>query len=276
MGYIPILHPLMENEPNIFAEINYDKRYTTLGDITRDGDHIHDFYEIYVNISGDVSFLVDDQVYAVDRGDVIVSAPNEIHRCIYHSDCMHEHFCIWIKDLPFSDGGNAERFTKNKRVVLSDEEKVLLIAQCHTFYKCRSGEMSLRYRAVQSFFGILDLICTHGTAGSAAEPLPADFSEIVEYISKRFTEPTCTVAMICEAFYISKSTLCRRFRRYFQTTPSDYIESKRFSEAKKLLASGQSVQNACLSSGFSDCSYFIMRFRHKFGVTPYRYQKEFL
>jgi AraC-like DNA-binding protein len=103
--------------------------------------------------------------------------------------------------------------------------------------------------------------------------LPAKFLEIVEYISAHFCDTTCTVNNICETFYISKSTLCRHFRQYFRTTPSDYIESKRFSEAKKLLLAGMSVQSTCFSCGFSDCSYFIMRFRKKFGVTPYKYQK---
>ena len=276
MIYLPTLKPLMENATAIGTEITYEKRFTTLDDVTHDEDHIHDFYEIYVNISGDVSFLVEDQLYAVSHGDVIVSAPNEIHRCIYHSDCTHEHFCIWIKDLPFAGEGNAERFAKNKRVVLSDEEKALLIEHCHAFYKSRGGAAKYAYRAVQSFFGILDLIVTHKTEGDNALPLPEGFLEIVEYISAQFTEPACTVSSISDAFYMSKSTLCRHFRRYFQTTPSDYIESKRFSEAKKLLANGQSVQSVCLSSGFSDCSYFIMRFRKKFGITPYRYQKEIL
>ena len=65
----------------------------------------------------------------------------------------------------------------------------------------------------------------------------------------------------------------REIRRRFH---SDYIEAKRFSEAKNLLGTGQSVQSACLNSGFSDCSYFIMRFRKRFGITPSQYQKEIL
>ena len=42
--------------------------------------------------------------------------------------------------------------------------------------------------------------------------------------------------------------------------------------AAKLLTSGESVMNACLRVGFSDCSQFITIFRRKFGVTPHQYK----
>jgi len=276
MIYIPTLKPLLENNGNIYTEINYDKRFTRVDDITRDEEHIHDFYEIYINLSGDVSFLVEDNLYSISRGDIIVTAPNEIHRCIYHSNCMHEHFCIWIRELPFATDKLRAEFGKNKLLVLPDDDKDKVIRACFDFHKARSATEPLSFGAIKSFFEILDIICAKREDMTEAQSLPSSFSDIVEYISAHYTEPSCTVTLICDNFYISKSTLCRRFRRYFQTTPSDYIEAKRFSEAKKLLSAGQSVQNACLNSGFSDCSYFIMRFRKKFGVTPYKYQKEFM
>ena len=276
MIYLPTLQPLLEHSDQIYTEITYDKRFTRVDDITRDEEHIHDFFEIYLNLSGDVSFLVEDHLYPIRRGDIIVTAPNEIHRCLYHSSSMHEHFCIWIRALPFATDPLRAQFAKNKLLVLPDEEKERMIEACFAFYRSRSEESPRPFVAAKSFFEILDLLCADRFDPIEAQSLPSGFAEIIQYISKHYTEPTCTVAHICNTFYLSKSTLCRRFRQYFQTTPSDYIEAKRFSRSKKLLGAGHSVQNACLNSGFSDCSYFIMRFRKKFGVTPYQYQKEFL
>ncbi len=276
MIYLPTLLPLMENSEQIYTEINYDKRFTGTNDITHDGDHIHDFFEIYLNLGGDVSFLVENHVYPIHRGDIIVTAPNEIHRCLYHSNCVHEHFCIWIRTMPFVTDPLRAQFAKNKLLVLPDEEKERIIEACFAFYKSRGEETPRPFVAVKSFFEILDILCADRYDTIEAQSLPSGFSEIIEYIAEHYIEPTCNVSHICNTFYLSKSTLCRRFRRYFQTTPSDYIEAKRFSEAKKLLGAGLSVQSACLNSGFSDCSYFIMRFRKKFGITPYQYQKEFL
>ncbi len=65
--------------------------------------HIHDQCEIYINVAGDVSFMVEDRIYPISPGDVIVTRPFEYHQCIYHSIMPHEHF--WIL---FSSKGNED------------------------------------------------------------------------------------------------------------------------------------------------------------------------
>ncbi|MBO5755556.1 MAG: helix-turn-helix domain-containing protein [Clostridia bacterium] len=273
MAYAPELKPLVADMGGIHMDVLYEKRYTRRDDVTHDEQHIHDFYEIYVNLSGDVSFLVEDSVYPISAGAVILTAPNELHRCIYHSDGVHEHFCIWMRELPFAAEVLAHEFAHHKLVVLSEEHRQKLIERCFALYESLTGSENMRFRAMAGFAGILDLICNHRQKGasSSVEKLPENFAGIVDYITCHYMDPTCSVSFLCEQFYISKSTLCRKFQQYFQMTPSYYIESKRFSEAKKLLAVGVSVQDACTASGFSDCSYFILRFRKRFGVTPHQY-----
>ena len=56
--------------------------------------HTHKEFELYINLSGDVSFLVENNLYPVSRGDVIISRPGERHHCVYRSDQSHKLF--WI------------------------------------------------------------------------------------------------------------------------------------------------------------------------------------
>ena len=56
--------------------------------------HIHPECEIYLNLSGDVSFMVEDRIYPITAGSVIITRPHEYHHCIYHSDKRHRHY--WI------------------------------------------------------------------------------------------------------------------------------------------------------------------------------------
>ena len=274
MGYTPTPLPLMPGGELTAIEITYGKEFTTVDDVWHDADHLHDFYEIYINLSGDVSFCVEDQVYPISRGAVILTTPNQSHRCIYHSDCVHEHFCIWIKDLPLLAKALAKRFAKQSLISFSAEDTEALIDHCFGLYDSHQRETDHRCRAAPHFFGMLDLICNGKQVATAAQSLPVRLTEILLYISRHFQEPTCNVSTLCEQFYVSKSALRRQFAAHFQTTPSAYIESRRFSEAKKLLLTGNSVQYACFHSGFSDCSYFVMRFRRKFGMTPGQYQKQ--
>ena len=56
--------------------------------------HIHTRCEIYFNLSGDVSFMVEGHTYPISSGNVIISRPLEYHHCIYHNTLEHEHFCL--------------------------------------------------------------------------------------------------------------------------------------------------------------------------------------
>lgn len=273
MAYIPQPMPLMPGDSAICMEIIYEKQFTTVDDVWHDTDHLHDCYEIYVNLSGDVSFRVTDQVYSISRGDVILTGPNALHRCLYHSDCVHEHFCLWIKGVPLSET-NALQFPQQPLISLSPEHKSALIDHCFGLYRAQQAEESQHFRAAHHFFGILDLICTGEHEDAVARNLPLRFTEILLHISRHFREPSFNVTAICETFFISNSSLNRYFSTYFQTSPSLYIESCRFAEAKKLLQTGHSVQDTGLRCGFSDCPYFVKRFRKKFGITPLRYQKQ--
>ena len=58
------------------------------------GLHTHSEFELYINLSGDVSFLVENNLYDLKHGDVIIARPGEYHHCVYRSDAPHKLF--WI------------------------------------------------------------------------------------------------------------------------------------------------------------------------------------
>lgn len=264
------------NGSSMEYKIKYTNAFAKIDDPEHEDDHIHDLCEIYYNLAGDVSFFVEGKVYPIKSGDIIISRNNEIHRCIYHSDCVHECFCVWINATgklaellaPFFNRpigtGNHISLTENKVSLMSENMFKL--------YENSMSGNSFSASAVSSMFEILNIIAENSAFSSPANYLPDTVQQITDYISLNFSEPECSVEQICKIFFISRSTLCRNFRTHFDTTPSAYIDSKRFSHAKALLDEGKSVQDACFGSGFSDCSHFISRFKAKFSVTPYKYK----
>ena len=134
----------------------------------------------------------------------------------------------------------------------------------------REGEITVGYLA--ALYGILDTIDRHRHDTLPSAAVPEDLRRILAYIGENYNRP-CGTDELSARFFISRSTLGRRFRDHLGTTPSEYVESKRLAAAKELLSAGESVQNTCALCGFSDYSHFIMRFREKFGTTPHRYSK---
>ena len=81
---------------------------------------------------------------------------------------------------------------------------------------------------------------------------------------------------ICKQFYISRTKLYRLSSDIFGTGFSDYVRSRRFDAAKKLLRSGDMPVWAIAESvGIKDSNYFVRLFKKREGVTPLQYRKAF-
>ena len=69
-----------------YAEIDAESPFNT------NETHIHKECEIYVNLSGDVFFEVENHIYPVSRGSVIITRPYEYHHCVYRTNELHAHY----------------------------------------------------------------------------------------------------------------------------------------------------------------------------------------
>lgn len=234
--------------------------------------HIHDSYEVYVNVSGDVAFLVNNRLYPVSKGDVIVNRPGDVHICIYQSDTMHERFCFWLscpEDSPLLDFTRREDFANF--IHFSDDTRRELL---RLLYKLKDAENVRREPGrTACIFRFLTLLNEGEQTDKSLPVLPEDVQQVLDFIHGNYTH-LHSVDDIVEATHISSSTLNRWFRRYLQLSPRKYIEALKLSYAQQLLLNGNSVTDVCNRSGFSDCSRFIAVFKSKFGQTPLQYQKK--
>lgn len=234
--------------------------------------HIHPECEIYLNLSGDVSFMVEDRIYPVTAGSVIITRPHEYHHCIYHSDKRHRHYWIlfssenneqWLKlffDRPLGENNLL-------RIVPSKLNRLVAILE-----KLRTGENSetARYRY---FFELLDILNNGAdTVKNAEENSDSDLRLAVRYINENILNPF-TVNDLAKASGTTVSTLERHFRYSFGITPSEFVKQRRLGLAMELLKNGSSVTDACFNSGFFDCSKFISFFKKNVGMTPLQYKK---
>ena len=242
-----------------------------------DDAHIHDYCEIYFNVSGNVSFAVENKVYPVNAGDIIISKPNEIHYCIYHSDQLHTCYCFWVKASaeysyllsPFLQRAAGEK----NRITLSHNDKEKLRTLFDNMLACQDKK-PMSAENLSAVAEVLALIEKNKDRTEPSAGLPARLEEILKYTDENF-KSDCTVNMLCEKFFISRSSLYREFKEWLDITPSKYIENRRLSSAKKLLEQGESVQATAEKSGFPDYSHFISLFKRRFGITPKKFQSKF-
>ena len=92
-------------------------------------------------------------------------------------------------------------------------------------------------------------------------------SRIINYINRHLSEDI-TLDDICDRFYISKTHLCRIFKKATASTVGEYITVKRLVNARQLILSGTPPTKAYLQCGFKDYSVFYRAYKKKYGIPP--------
>lgn len=235
-----------------------------------DDSHIHSCYEIYVNVSGDVSFLHADNIYMIKSGDVIFSEPGEVHHCIFGSPCIHEHYCLWFEA---TDGSSIIDFIKRNgidgHIRLNEQNKQKLLSFFDNLEK--NGDV---FEREVLFLDIVRLLREKETNFYSEQvSIPGKMQKILEYVSESFLDIE-SVTDIAQKFHVSIPSVNRWFRKYLHLSPSELIRAKKLAYAEKLISNDCSVTEACFLSGFTDCSRFISLFKKNYGKTPLQYKKD--
>ena len=271
--YLPQLHEMSSSLFGMHFAIVHNNKYRHCDDPDADPLHVHDYLEIFLNVSSDVSFLVNNNLYPVPMGDAVISCPGDIHMGIFHKSAVHEHVCIWI-DADFNTPLFSFLHKKDFCSLFSFDEQTKKQLQSLVFSLLdiieKEGSELEKVSYLLQILTIFEKKTHHDTEQVY---LPETLQKVLDDIHENFSE-IHSVNDILTSHFVSSATLTRWFRKYLHSSPREYLESVRLSNAAILLANGHSVTEACMRSGFSDCSHFIVLFKKKFGETPLKYKKK--
>ena len=269
--YLPQLTEETVPLPKLRFSVFHSKKFSNSQHPDVDPLHIHKELELFFNLSCDVSFTVNGEIYPVQNGDIVISKPGDIHMAIFNKSTIQEHICLWIEadfNLPIFSFLKKENCSP-LRTFDPDTKNALQSLFISLNKTVENGDQN--FAATACLFQILAIIDGGSTSYATQISIPENIRKIVDYMQKNFTTIS-SINDISSRYFISQSTLTRWFRKYMHSSPRDYLESVRLSHAIKLLNEGFSVTNACIQSGFSDCSHFSALFKRKFGETPLRYK----
>ncbi|MBE6544430.1 MAG: helix-turn-helix domain-containing protein [Ruminococcaceae bacterium] len=253
-------------------EISHAKEFFNPNTARLSPPHIHNCIEIFLNISSDASFFVDNCLYPLQYGDIVVSMPNQIHVCLFNKSYTHEHFCLWVDFGEAQDGLEALFSKLTQHLFRFENEKQTKIIEL--FYKLESlsSEKDNDLQKTACFLEILSLFEVISFEEEQTSQIPDILQKILNDIHMNFSE-IHHINQLTDKYFVSNATLGRWFRKYLHTSPREYLESKKLAHAVKLLDGGATVTEACINSGFPCCSHFIVLFKKKFGETPLKYKK---
>ena len=235
--------------------------------------HIHDAFEIYLNLSGNISFIVENHTYPISRGSVIITKPYEYHHCVCHDNKEHEHYWLLFSGCEGNDMFKSffeRKKGENNHIILNNENVRILTDSFEKLINPSSDSHTEKYL---HFINVLNIIENNMscTESENTYSIPEPLKKVLDIISEKYSEPL-TVSGLASEIYVSVTTLERYFKQYLNITPCEYIKRKSLSEAMHMLSNhSATVSQVALQCGFSDVSNFIRVFKRSFGKTPYRY-----
>ncbi len=270
-----------------FKPFDYEVKVPILTDFcmryyVRDGDalcdakifppHVDDFIEFYILLEGDVSFMVEHSLYRLSPGDIVITKPNEMHNCILNTNSPHRHMCFWFDPSDtflFSDF-MAHEFGVNNVCSPSSEDAARIAEICRELYVI-SEEGKDKVSEFHLGMQLLYYVRKNLNSLGQTEAVPDMLRRILDDIHTDLPS-IHNLSYFFEKYFISASTLTRLFRKYLQTSPKVYLETKRLAYSRLLLDRGMSVAEAAATAGFADYSNYIRLFRTRFGITPLQYR----
>lgn len=249
--------------------------------------HTHDFFELYIHLSGFPRLYVDNKMVTLQRGSLMIFPPFVMHGIISQEAIRnYERLVLFISSGMLHQLGQGILPLEKRLLDCTqrigyhyhlDDAALSLCASCIDRIAGNTGDERPEsrladYAAMTEFLLQVLRVTQESPMPQSAQPSPDTMQRVMAYINEHYAQPL-TLEEIADAFFISKSHLSHEFVRYTNTSVYEYIQFRRICGAKLLIASGVSLTEAAFQSGFNSYSSFLRTFRKTAGISPTDFQR---
>lgn len=240
---------------------------------------------MFVFLSGNISFLIDNHMYTPKFGDAIIIHDHENYTSVFPEVSTLDYYQFYFPQEFFKKAKTGDLFIKpfydrkvsEKNLISPNEQSRFKLTEHLKSLDeiCKSGSEHgdiLMYSHIIQLMEIFYSAFTVQPKTSEDIKIPSKLNKAIIYIHNNFStlEGVSEVAKNCD---VSNAYLARIFKTHLSCTPNDYITFLRISHAKHLLSTGESITDTCYKSGFNNYTYFISKFKQMTGMTPSKFVK---
>ncbi|MFA7637269.1 MAG: AraC family transcriptional regulator [Monoglobales bacterium] len=242
--------------------------------------HVHNDYEIYLFLKGDTKYIVEENVYSLDPGDIIIIRKNILHRAYHNSPAPYKRIVLNVDPEFFHQSGCAEYekefiYKSENSSDKIDSEIVHSSGIYDAFMRLKkySEDFSrLESAIVKAIITEILYLINNVKSYSEADKSNPQLKELIKYLNLHFTEEI-TLDELEKKFFISKYHICHIFPKATGLTVHQYILRKRFAYAGELIKLGKSLAEAAALAGFNNYSSFYRAYIREYGTAPGKVKK---
>lgn len=195
ISFNPQTHHVRLNMP-MPSSIQLDFHYSD-GIVYKDAPstwgHIHPYCEMYIYLSGNVAFAVNNMLYKLEPGDIIFTSPNHFHHCVCLEESQHRHCCFFFREpdpmfLPAFD-----MLADRVHLHYPEEMRDKIIHTCLTLFDLSSQndqndrtDGSEHFHIISEFYRLLSLLCSDNSK-QVAMKLPVRLKQMLLYIGECYS-----------------------------------------------------------------------------------------
>ena len=233
--------------------------------------HMHDYYEISLILSGNVTVLLSDRAERGEGCRLVLLRPRTPHYIVCQPDRLYRRNNLLFSGEFLSDHASTLQsllpvFGKNGAVLnLSQAEADRFLQLINAI---REEKEELRQKLLLLY--LLSLAKSAVPTLTTSSALPAFVSGALDYICEHYAEPLRAEALAWQ-LHVSRTTLMTNFKKYTGSTLNEYLTHYRLRQAIAMLKSGESEPEVARLCGLHDSSNMIRVFKKHLGLPPRKY-----
>lgn len=246
--------------------------------------HGHDYYELAIVLRGTGIHLFKQQKMEIHTGNVLLIAPNEVHSYFFAEPLILLNFMFKAQvlrpirhQLQQFSCYNALFKAKTAKpqfyvdhATISELDVSLNTIALENQQKAMGSDLILQSELTKVLASVMRTIQNTPTAVSPN----VNMLSVISYMTSHYQEEI-SISDLARQGYQSESSLYRKFKNEFNTSPIDWLLHFRIRKAQEfLIRSDMSIANVASATGFKDQLYFARQFRKITGCTPKQYRND--
>jgi len=245
-------------------EARYDNRFRF------DGER-HEFWEFLYVLSGCIGVAVEDAVYELQPGNLILYAPSQFHS-IWAAQGTEIHLIIMSFSLFGEDigrlGGNVFKAGAEEDTLIRDA------LQSHVYAYHNHDRISNHLTANKIEELLLSLLRTKTPNVLQMQTKGADqYKTIIRVMNEHLCD-NLSATQIADLCSLSLSNMKKIFTKYSRRSVMKYYNALRIVKAMDLITEGKTMAEISDILHFSSQHYFTEAFKRQSGMTPTEYKKK--
>ena len=264
---------LLRQKPKLLLHVGYNKPKTGWFSSL----HQHSHCEVMFVKHGHGKVRIDDDVYPITKGDVVIYNPYTMH-VEYFEDCQEREIVFFSIANLNVEGLEKGCLCADKFAILKSGNNYAQFVFCLDQMLLEQSTKAIQHAQIrESYFNIIiSLIIRFSSIVSSTEDGNETFLRVKEYIDSHYTS-IGNLDEACADLFLSKYYLTHIFTDNCGIPPLQYIISKKMNLARNLLVNtDDKVSEIAKKCGYLDVGYFNRVFKKHYSISPQTYRENYI